>query len=92
MSHWLEIGQDQSQFWQLTPRLVFLTIEAAARRLEREHNDRAWLAWHVAALTRVKKMPKLQSLTVKRRRRRPQTWQEQLAICKMITAYHGGSR
>lgn len=36
-------------------------------QLAREHNDRAWLAYHIAALTRVnpKKMPKLRDLQVR---------------------------
>ena len=65
-------------------------MEATTRRLEREHNDRAWLAWNSAALQRAKRMPKLQALMIKRRRRRAQSWQEQLAIARMITAAHSG--
>jgi hypothetical protein len=51
------------------------------RRITREHNDRAWLAWHVAALTRAKKLPDLVKLQINQRHRRPrQSWQEQFAI------------
>lgn len=46
--------------------------------MEREHNDRAWLAYHVAALQRMKKPPRLNTLLIKRKRR--QTWQEQFNI------------
>lgn len=41
------------------------------------------LAWHIAALQRTKKLPKLQTLLAKKsalKARRRQTWQEQLAV------------
>lgn len=72
--------------------MMFAIAEGARTRLEREHNDRAWLAWNTAALHRVKKMPKLQSLQIKRRSRRPQTWQEQKQVLKLITAAYGGGK
>ncbi len=49
-------------FWALTPRETFMVLEAAGRRWEREHRRDAWLAWHVAALGRAKKLPPLQRL------------------------------
>jgi hypothetical protein len=50
-------------------------------RRTREHNERAWLAWHVEALHRAKKLPKLDALLAKEQRApRRQTWEEQLAI------------
>ena len=48
-------------------------------RLAREHNDRAWLAWHVAYFTRVQRMPALRKYLIQGPRRR-QTWQEQMAV------------
>jgi hypothetical protein len=33
--------------------------------MRREHNERAWAAWHVAALSRAKKIPKLETLLIK---------------------------
>lgn len=52
--------------------------------MRREHNERAWHAWHTAALYRMKKMPKLDSLLQKERKPKPrQTWQEQLEIARM---------
>jgi len=50
------------EFWALTPRETYTVIEAANWRLEREHRRDAWLAWHVAALSRAKRMPPLQRL------------------------------
>ena len=50
------------EFWSLTPRETYAAIEAANWRLEREHRRDAWLAWHVATLSRAKRMPPLQRL------------------------------
>jgi hypothetical protein len=63
---------------------------AARRRLEAEHNGRVWLAYHIAVLSRQKRIPSLQSLMIPTRRE-PQTWQEQMAICKAIAAAYGGA-
>lgn len=69
-------------------------FEGARRRAEREHNDRAWLAWHTAAFSRVARLKPadLKKVQVRRAaRREPQTWQQQLDIAKMWTAAFGGS-
>jgi len=67
--------------------VIRLVMEADVRRLEREHNARAWQAYATAALVRAKKMPRLQTLLIEPpKERRRQTWQEQLAIAKAITA------
>jgi hypothetical protein len=67
-------------------------MEASGRRLEREHNARAWLAWNVAALMRAKRLPTLKSLMVKRRRREQQAWEDQIKMCRLITAAYSGRR
>ena len=41
--------------------------------MEREHHGRAWLAWHVAALPRLKKFPTLESLLGLKRKVRAQS-------------------
>lgn len=47
----------------------------------RAHNRMAWLAWHIAALSRAKNLPQLSRLMVsKQQPARRQTWQEQMAI------------
>jgi hypothetical protein len=61
-------------------------MSGAAARLRREHNTTAWLAWHVEALARSKRLPKLKSLLVGGGKPRPQTWQEQKAIGMMWQA------
>lgn len=55
----LAIGLTVEAFLSLTPRETALTFEAAAKRMERERQRDAWLAWHVAALVRAKRFPPL---------------------------------
>jgi hypothetical protein len=77
-------------FWHLTPRMVDLIATAARHRLEQEHNGRAWLAWQIERLSREKRLPRFDTLTIKRRPRE-QTWQEQMAICRQLAIYYGGT-
>ena len=46
----------------MTPRETNAAIEAFAWRVEREHRRDAWLAWHVAALSRARRLPPLRRL------------------------------
>ncbi|WP_295450087.1 hypothetical protein [uncultured Pseudophaeobacter sp.] len=48
---------DPAAFWSLTPRLYLALMKGAGQRLEREHKDRAWQVWHIAALSRVDALP-----------------------------------
>lgn len=48
--------------------------------MTREHNERMSLAWHIEALHRTKRLPKLKTLMAKTATRRKQTWQEQMAV------------
>lgn len=50
----------------------------------------AWLAWHVAALSRTKKLPKLESLFAKTRRRKDQTPEQMLSMIRTLNAAFGG--
>lgn len=85
---WVEAGQDPSQFWGLTPRELNIVLDGSAERLKREHNDRAWLAWHGAALGRIKKFPKLDTLLIKgdRKPKRGKTIEEMISIAHAWTA------
>ncbi len=65
-----------------------LAIAAGARRRrDAEHNGRAWLAWHVAALQRTpKRLPKLSALMIDPDRpAKARTWRQQLAIARAMT-------
>ena len=78
----MSLGLDPGAFWPSTPRYIALVIDGKAAQLRREHNERAWLAWHFAALSRAKKMPEARRLMVRDSNavRRGQTPDEQMAI------------
>lgn len=63
-------------------------MKGRAAQFRREHNDRAWSAWHMAALHRTKRMPTLRKLQV--RDRRPQSWQHMKSMAKQLTYLFGG--
>jgi hypothetical protein len=48
--------------------------------IEREQQGRAWLAWHIAALPRMKKFPELEKLMGTKRKAKRQTVSEIEAI------------
>lgn len=74
-------------FWRLTLREIAVILKGFSVRLEREHNDRAWLAWHVAALPRAKKFPALKDMQTKQPRKvRRKTPEEMLSIAHMWSA------
>jgi hypothetical protein len=78
---------NETDFWKLSPRQTHRTLAARVRMLERGHNERAWLAWHMASLQRSKHLPALAKLQIKHPKpKRRQTWQEQLAIARQWVA------
>lgn len=75
----------------MTPRELTALINGAVARAEASRDQAVWLAWHVASLSRAKRIPKLkQLLSRKKRKRQPQTWREQLAIAHLLNAAFGG--
>jgi len=65
-------------------------MKARAARLMRDHNELAWLAWHVEALRRTKKIPPLRKLQTREQQRPRQSPQQMLAIAKQWTLLLGG--
>lgn len=67
---------------------------ATLARLTRERDDKAWLAWHIAALGRAKQLPKLHTLQTGKKRRhqngRKQSPEIQLAQMKALFLAFGG--
>jgi len=53
-------GGHEPDFWRQTPRTLQIFFEAKAKAAEQEQEQRAWLAWHMAALPMMKKFPKYQ--------------------------------
>ncbi len=50
------------EFWRMTPRETSLAFEAATWRYDRERQRAAWMAGHIAALGRAKRLPSLRRL------------------------------
>lgn len=74
-----------------------MAVIVAAKRAaaEREHNDRAWLAWTTAALRRAKRMPPLADLLVKSKReakRGAMTADAMLTMARMWSAVAGAKK
>lgn len=70
-------------------REIAVILKGFAARLDREHNANAWLAWHVAALTRTtKKFPALKDMQTKRKpvKKRRMTPDEMISIAHMWSA------
>lgn len=63
-----------------------VVFAGAAERLEREHQGRAWQAWHTAVLPRLKKFPTLESLMGVKRKATRQTVSEMDAIFRAWAA------
>lgn len=55
-------GFRPDDFWRLTLRLWFAQMRGAAQRADRENRRDVILAWTVAALSRVDKMPTLNQM------------------------------
>lgn len=70
--------------------MAMVILEGAYDRRRHEHDERAWLAWHVEALSRQKKMPALENFISAKMKRRSQTVAEQIAIAQRWTAAVGG--
>jgi hypothetical protein len=83
------LGHDPETFWDQTPRTLSLAFEADNETRRMAHNDRAWLAWHVAGLQRVKRLPSLSNLQVARITAQPHL-DEQLEGLKNWVAATGG--
>ncbi|MGL5934595.1 MAG: hypothetical protein ACRCZI_03115 [Cetobacterium sp.] len=81
LKSWTEADLDPAYFWQVTPREMQAILDGAAGRIRREEELSAWLAWHTAALGRVKKMPRLMDM-LPRKPKPSQTIEEQIAIAK----------
>lgn len=89
----MSLDLDPDAFWRKTPREIVLIIEGRGEALNRQHNDAAWLAWHIVRLGHVdpKKFPKLETLLSRKPvARRRQSTEQMLEMAAIITAMHGG--
>lgn len=69
----MEAGFDPDAYWRQTPRLFDIAIRARIRVKEQDQQGRAWLAWHIAALPKMKRFPSLKDLLGIKRKAKLQT-------------------
>lgn len=86
----MALGYDHESFWDQTPKTLSLTFDAARIKSAVEHNERAWLAYHVGVLHRTKKLPPLRKLQVRIPDQHRQSPEEMQAILKQWTLSSGG--
>lgn len=80
---------DPAAFWSLTPRIYLALMKGASTRLEREHKDRAWSAWHIAILTRAEKMPSYSEFVGGGGPAKPQSPEVLQAMCETLAQAWG---
>ena len=61
------MGLSPEEFWSLTPYEFNMMAEGFMTRRDQKTNDLIYLAWHIEAFSRAKKLPKLETLLKKRR-------------------------
>lgn len=87
------MGLDPGRFWSLTPREISREFMAREKAVARATAENAWLAWHVAALTRAKKLPPLKKMIdglTRPNRANRQSPEIQLAMMKSMFLAFGG--
>ena len=91
--NWVAAGLEPERFWQITPSEVDREMRGTRKRIEREADERMSLAWHIVALDRTKKLPKLETLLIggKPGNRRRQSSDEHLVAMKSIFLAFGGN-
>lgn len=58
----MKAGVKAPDYWDMTPREVYAAIRSANWRIKYEHDERAWQAWHIAALIKTRQLPPLKQL------------------------------
>jgi len=79
--------QPPELFWRLTLREIAVILKGASANLRRRHDEAAWLAWHIEALARAKKLPKLETMQSKApRKSRRMTPEEMISMAHLWAA------
>jgi hypothetical protein len=81
----VSLGFSPDAFWDQTFETLQICLDGKADALEREHNERAWLAWHIAAMPRMKDFPKLEKLLYRQKSKREMTPDEMWALMVPLT-------
>lgn len=65
-------------------------VEGYSKRKTNRTNELLYLAWHIAALSRVQKIPELESLYIKDEKIHKQTDEDMMAMARVLNAAFGG--
>lgn len=82
LADYISAGFDPDAFWRLTPRLYLVHMRGAAARREIEQSEREWLAWHIAGLSRMQKLPRFEQFSSTKKAAAPKAvpWEQQLLM------------
>lgn len=85
-------GVNPSHFWALTPYETRLAVEGLNARAAAEYRRSAWLAWHIEAFQRSKRLPPLADVLGRMTGEKPKrmTGPEMLQAVEMLNAALGG--
>lgn len=87
---YISVGFEPETFWKLTPKLYWIYMSAARKRLVREKDLLAWHAWHTAYLPHQRKPVNLADmLSGNESFRVTKTWQEQYRNWALFCDYRG---
>ena len=82
----MEAGCDPARFWTITPAEAAREMRGRATVRQREQQQLAWLAWHIEALARTKKLPPLKDM-VGSKRPRGETQDPEVLIANLKLAF-----
>ena len=87
-----ESGLKPWEALDLTPRELALWLKGRAQAKTDHWRMTMWGAWHIAAYSRAKKLPKLEPILRRMggAKRKRQTVEQQVALAEMLNAAFGG--
>jgi len=85
----VEAGCDPARFWKITPIEASREMKAKAKARQNEQQQLTWLAWHIEAFARTKRLPTLKEVVGKGRRNQRQDPEILMANLKLAFGYDG---
>ena len=86
-----ELSLKPKAFWRLTYAELATMAESRLRHQKRKMNELVFLAWHIEALARQKRLPALGSLLIEEKAAgKRQSDEEMMNIAKLLNAAVGG--
>jgi len=83
----VEAGCDPARFWAITPAEAAREMRGRASVRRHEQQQIAWLAWHIEALSRCKKMPNLNEMMHPSSRANQRLPDQEMLVAKLKLAF-----